>query len=193
MLRYTQNDLGMLHQVDFILFRWLNSWVGISDFWDWNIIFRAEYLIYALTAAIFLFLAFDKDLMRVRWVIWHSFLAGLFSRFVLTEIIRYVYNRPRPFEALEGVRQLIFHDGGGSFPSGNAAYSFAIAMAVYFYYPKTSTIFFLVSIAMGAGRVSAGVHWPSDILGGAVVGIASAWILRIVFSRYYKNKSPEGA
>jgi len=85
---------------------------------------------------------------------------------------------------LDNVRQLIFHESSGSFPSGHAAFSFAVAMGVYYYYPKTSILFFLASIAMGLGRVSAGVHWPSDILGGAVVGIFSAWLIDFIIKKF---------
>ena len=81
----------------------------------------------------------------------------------------------------DNVRQLIFHESSGSFQSGHASFSFALAMAIYYYYPKTSIIFFLGALAMGAGRVSAGVHWSSDIFGGMIVGIFSAWLINFIF------------
>lgn len=172
-----------MYQIDLAVFRWLNSWVGINDFLDWNILFRAEYLLYIMIVAVFLFYAFDSNQERVKWAIIHVFSAGILSRFVFTEIIRFFYARPRPFMVLDGVRQLIFHESSRSFPSGHAAFSFAVAMAVYYYYPKTSILFFLAAFAMGAGRVSAGVHWPSDILAGAVVGIFSAWLINLFFKK----------
>ena len=172
-----------MNQIDLSIFRRLNSWVGVNDFWDWNVLFRAEYLIYVIIAAVFLSYSFDKNQTRAKWVIIHAFSAGILSRFIFTEIIRFFYDRPRPFEILDNVSQLIFHESSGSFPSGNAAFSFAVAAAIYYYYPKTSIFFFLASIAMGLGRVSAGVHWPSDILGGAVVGIFSAWLVKILIKK----------
>src|SRR3989338_1800407 len=170
-----------MYQIDLTTFRWLNSWVGVNDFLDWNILFRAEYLLYVMIVVVFLFYAFDKNIGRVKLAIIHAFLAGILSRFVFTEIIRFFYDRPRPFMVFDNVRQLIFHESSGSFPSGHASFSFALAMAIYYYYPKTSIIFFLGALAMGAGRVSAGVHWSSDIFGGMIVGIFSAWLINFIF------------
>lgn len=172
-----------MNQIDLTLFRWLNSWVGVNAFLDWNILFRAEYLLYVMIAVVFLFYAFDKNQARVKWAIIHAFTAGILSRFIFTEIIRFFYFRPRPFMALEGVHQLIFHESSGSFPSGHAAFSFAVAASTAYYYPKTSILFFLGALAMGAGRVSAGVHWPSDILAGATVGILSAWLTNFIIKK----------
>ena len=180
-----------MYQLDLTIFRWFNSWVGVNDFLDWNILFRAEYLLYVMIVAVFLFYAFDKNIGRVKLAIIHAFSAGILSRFVFTEIIRFFYDRPRPFdmpaEALAKagvlVNKLIEQSPGHSMPSGHASFSFALAMAVYYYYPKTSIVFFLGALAMGAGRVSAGVHWPSDIFGGMIVGIFSAWLINFIFKK----------
>ncbi|OGF81380.1 hypothetical protein A2924_03190 [Candidatus Giovannonibacteria bacterium RIFCSPLOWO2_01_FULL_44_16] len=180
-----------MYQLDLTIFRWFNSWVGVNDFLDWNILFRAEYLLYVMIAVVFLFCAFDKNQMRVKWAIIHAFSAGILARFVFAEVIRFFYDRPRPFdvpaEALAKagvlVHKLIEQAPGHSLPSGHASFSFALAMAVYYYYPKTSILFFLGALAMGAGRVSAGVHWPSDILAGALVGIFSAWLINFIFKK----------
>ena len=106
-----------------------------------------------------------------------ALVSAFVSRFVVTEIIRYFYNRPRPFEIVEGARKLMAHPLGSSFPSGHAALAFAVAATVSFYYPKSSILFFLAAICIGIGRVSAGIHWPSDILGGALVGVGTAYVL----------------
>jgi len=83
-------------------------------------------------------------------------------------------------------RQLVNHNGGGSFPSGHASFAFALATVVAFYYPKTSLLFFAAAISIGFGRIAAGVHWPSDVLAGAVTGIASAWLLRFLKNKYVR-------
>lgn len=173
-----------MNQFDIAVFQWFNSWVGIDPRLDLTIKFAAVSLLYAVIAG---------TLLRIELApldkLWNNFrkylefiifvgISSLFSRFVITEFIRFFYDRPRPFEVFEDVRQLVDHTSGGSFPSGHAALAFAVATTVSFYYPKTSALFFLAALSIGGGRIAAGVHWPSDILGGAFVGIVTAIILR---------------
>lgn len=177
----------MLYQLDIIVFRWLNSWAGTNNFFDWAIRFRATWFIYFIVIGIILLVLFSflpkfrRSLRRNFNLLLFAGLSSLGARFVVTEIIRLFYDRPRPFEVLEGVRQLVEHGGGNSFPSGHAAFVFAIAAAVAYYYPKTSILFFIAALSVGVGRVAAGIHWPIDILGGVAVGVLTAWLLGKTF------------
>lgn len=180
-----------LFELDVAVFRWLNSWAGISPFFDWGIIFRATYLWYVVVSAIIGFgIAGFLPRFRVARarnirLAAYATAAALVARYFFTEIIRFFTNRPRPFEVLPDAIQLIPHAGGGSFPSGHTALAFAIAAAVSFYYPKTSIFFFLAAFSIGASRVAAGVHWPSDIVAGAIVGIGTTWIIHRLIKKQY--------
>jgi undecaprenyl-diphosphatase len=68
----------------------------------------------------------------------------------------------------------------GSFPSGHAATSFACALLFSFAWPRFTPIFVLLATAIGFSRVYVGVHYPLDIVGGAVVGAAVATALRLL-------------
>ncbi len=152
-------------------------------------------MLYVVIAALLLFAAlsfFPKwrgNLKKNIEMVIFALASGVFSRFIIAEIIRFFYNRPRPFEVLDNVKQLVERSGWGSFPSGHASFSFAIAMAVAYYYPKTSILFFLAAFSIGGGRVAAGAHWPSDILAGAVVGILSAWLVKILLKNFARGGS----
>lgn len=104
--------------------------------------------------------------------------AAFLSRGIITEAIRFFWHRQRPLLLPEA-----------SFPSGHAAFYFAIATVLYFYNKKLGIFAFAISIAMGIARVFAGYHWPSDIAGGAVIGIASALLTLWVFKKFYVQKS----
>lgn len=179
--------------LDVYIFKWLNSWAGVRPLWDVLIIFRATYLWYIVMAAVAAFVGatffprFRAYRRRHTELFIFAFVSAFVARFVITGLIHFLYNRPRPFEVLSGVHKLVNHEMGGAFPSGHASLAFAVATAVSFYYPKTSILFFIAALSIGAGRVAAGVHWPSDILGGAVVGIITAWLVRFVWEKS-KNK-----
>lgn len=179
----------MINQLDVSVFQWLNSWAGINPLWDYLIVFRAAYLWYIVMAAAALFVVVTffprfREYRRHNFELFlFAFISAFTARFVIAEIIRLLYFRPRPYMALENVQVLQHQLFGnmatsGSFPSGHASLAFAVAATIYFYYPKTSILFFLAAISIGIGRVAAGVHWPSDILGGAVIGVLTAWFVR---------------
>lgn len=149
-------------------------------FLDVLAIFFAEYLPYILVAAFLVLVYRQKDMRHRVYLFCEAALAIILSRGLITEIIRYFYHKPRPF-SFYGFTPL-FNESAWSFPSGHAAWFFALATAVWFADRKWGWAYFVLAVLMGAARVYAGVHWPIDIAGGAAVGIASAifvrWLLK---------------
>lgn len=168
-----------------VFFYFLNNLAGKNINFDCIAIFFASYLQYWLVAGVLLFLILGKD---KRGEFRNLVLVGLsvfLSRVVITELIRFFYQSARPFVNNE-VYSLISHEATGSFPSGHAAFFFALAMAVCFKHKKWSTVFFVGAAFMGISRIIVGVHWPIDILAGAVVGIISAWAVKVALDKYFK-------
>jgi undecaprenyl-diphosphatase len=62
------------------------------------------------------------------------------------------------------------HDG--SFPSGHTTTSFACATVLSVFVPRAAPGFYLLALAIGFSRIYVGVHWPFDVLGGIVLGVA---------------------
>ena len=67
---------------------------------------------------------------------------------------------------------LVALPGGSSFPSGHTATSFACATVLSFFVPRAAPLFYVLALAIGFSRIYIGVHWPLDVVGGIVLGVA---------------------
>jgi len=167
--------------LDFYLFNLLHDFSGRSWLLDWIGIFFAEYAPYLLIIAA-LFLGMKEKNQR-RKIVYFSVLALsiLLSHGVFTQTIRYFYYYPRPYVALD-FEPLVSHDSVGSFPSGHATFYFALAFGIFYFKRRAGIWFLSVAALMGIARIYAGVHWPLDIVSGAVIGAASVlvvvWLLK---------------
>ena len=170
--------------LDLGLFTFLNSAVGVSPFLDRLILFCAAHLPYFLIGIFLVWLAFfilpGAPKLEVAVA---AFASALLARGVIVEAIRFFYDRPRPFSVME-VNQLLTNSPG-SFPSGHAALFFALSTAVYLYDRKWGIGFFIASALVSLTRVMSGIHWPSDILGGALIGIGSALLVAKLANRHF--------
>lgn len=159
------------------LFYLLNGVAGQSHAIDIVIIFCASYLAYLVVFALLVLIFFSQYSKLEKWTILVvAGTAGIIARFGVAELIRYFYHRPRPFIALPDVHPL-FTDPAWSFPSGHATFFFALSNVVYLYNKKWGIWFFVATLFITVGRVIAGVHYPSDIIGGAVIGVIVAYIV----------------
>jgi membrane-associated phospholipid phosphatase len=96
----------------------------------------------------------------------------------LNYVVKLVVKRPRP--VLEGLPPLGGSPSSLSFPSAHATSSFAVATAMCRVDPATSAAF-LVALALALGRPYLGMHYPSDVLAGALLGIALGLIVPLSF------------
>ena len=161
---------------DYRLFGFFNSWAGGSRIFDALIVFFGQYFVYVLAAALILWWFVNSNKIKTRRALTIALFSFLIARFGVTELIRAVFPRQRPFLS-HHVIQLIPKGAEPSFPSGHATALFAIAMAIYFYNKKLGYWLFAAAAVVCVARVIAGVHYPSDILAGAVVGIITAWLM----------------
>ena len=79
-----------------------------------------------------------------------------------------------------------------SFPSGHTATSFAGATALSLLYPRGTPVFFLLAAAIAYSRLYVGVHFPLDVAGGVVIGVATALLLLAAVRRRSPRRLQRG-
>lgn len=169
------------------IFYFFNNLAGQNKILDWCFIFLAEYLEYFLILGFILFLVFLKKYSLKEKIKLGVFGLGsaFFARFVIVEIIRYLIRRPRPF-LIHSVHQLV-QESSYSFPSGHATFYFALATVAYILNKKLGVIFFLIAAIISVSRIVVGVHYPSDIIAGGLLGIIISIVLFLIFKKKIKR------
>ncbi|MBK7375278.1 MAG: phosphatase PAP2 family protein [Ferruginibacter sp.] len=96
----------------------------------------------------------------------------------VTQLTKHTVNRKRPFADYPFIKRRVSEDLWLSFPSGHTSTAFCTATSLSLRYRKWYVIVpaYLYATSVGWGRMYQGVHYPSDVLAGALVGAGSAWI-----------------
>jgi membrane-associated phospholipid phosphatase len=160
--------MGALLALDATLARWINGLAGVPAL-DW--------LMVALTlsgahAAIWLALgvvaawrsgAAARGVVRMAWGL---ALAALLVNGVLKPLV----DRQRPFVRDPAVHLVGPAPSGASFPSGHAASAVAGAYGLAFVWPRRRALLWTLGAAIALSRIYLGVHYPTDVAAGALVG-----------------------
>jgi membrane-associated phospholipid phosphatase len=92
------------------------------------------------------------------------------AAYALNTAVKYLFRRPRP--VLEGLPTLVATISGHSYPSAHAAMSFAAARSLSEALPAAPL--YCAAAAMSLSRPYLGVHYPTDVLAGAALGVGAA-------------------
>ncbi len=165
-------------KLDITVFNFFHALTGRLGVFDIFFIFLAKYLIYFLIAVFLIFIFRFKSGARQKiFIFCFSALTVLLARGIIFSIIRLAYLRERPFIALQF--KPLFEAADASFPSGHTTLLLAMAFAAFLFSRKFGIWFSILALLVGLSRVVAGVHYPSDILGGlltALVSVVFLWV-----------------
>jgi len=168
--------------IDLYLFNLINQFAGRWVWLDYVAMFCADYLGYILLLLLLVLLAVNY---KKYWkMIIEAVIAAAITRFVLADFIRWLWFKPRPFVAENFIPLIDQSPKEAAFPSGHASFFFALSTIVYFYNKKLGILFYVASFFIVISRVFVGVHWPLDILAGAILGILMGWILNKLFRKH---------
>lgn len=112
--------------------------------------------------------------------------------FGLTKLIRMIHARSRPF-TYDHIVSLIEHEATASFPSMHATMSFVIAASILLIHRKFGTAALLAAILTAVSRVIVGVHFPSDVVAGALIGSGSVFLIQYFYKIILKKHQPSSA
>lgn len=103
--------------------------------------------------------------------------SSLVSAAVLSATLKYTVNRERPYDKYPDI-QNVTSESSPSFPSAHTSFSFSLATSVSLAYPKWYVIApaYLWAGSVGYSRMYLGVHYPSDVIAGAIIGGGSTYL-----------------
>ena len=101
------------------------------------------------------------------------------------QVVKHLVGRPRPRLYVEGVRHFgpSLQGGLDSFPSGHTSTSVALAVALSFHWPRGAPFFLGIAALVAASRLLGGSHFPTDVWGGVILGMAAGWAATVWLRR----------
>lgn len=163
--------------IDERLYKRISSLARKNVLLDALFVFGARDLIFAMviSGVIYLLVNQNHELFYLFSV--SHFVAAIVFAWFVTFILQNSFHRTRPHHRFEQkpLFELLFHSP--SFPSGHATISFAIATAMWLFFPQVGLLFIALAIWVSFSRVFVGVHYPSDILVGAFIGFLVSYLV----------------
>jgi len=102
-------------------------------------------------------------------------------------VIKGLVSRPRPYLTIKSLSILVEPLSSFSFPSGHADSSFAMAFALTLAFGRRGAIAFIPAALIAFSRCYVGVHYPSDVIAGAIVGTLVSWGVYVLLKKYVKT------
>jgi undecaprenyl-diphosphatase len=99
-------------------------------------------------------------------------------------ILKNSIRRIRPFNAHDEVENMVYPLDEFSFPSGHTSAAFMVAMIIAHFTPFLAIPLFIFAFLVGMARIYLGVHYPSDIIGGAIYGTGMAQISILIVEKF---------
>lgn len=145
-------------------------WINATDGYNWVLLF-----------VVFLYLLFKTFPAKEALVMTLNAVALLLVVLLMTLVAKHGFARLRPIHAphLQTLIRSLIQSEGYSFFSGHASSSFSLTTLMFLYLRNTfrwCSLFFIWPIIFAFSRIYVGVHYPADILTGAIVGMLSGFL-----------------
>ena len=144
-----------------------------------TIMFVASILIWLMFFGLIVLWVIDGKIKK------ETVLHAVFSCFLawsISELIKYIFPTLRPFQLTGGLPLTLTTPGDGAFPSTHTAVGFALAVTILKHDRKVGVLYLVMAGLVGVARILAHVHYPIDIIGGALLGTV---ISRLTSSKHF--------
>lgn len=182
--------LDFFYQIDLKLFYFINGTLSnpifdkifpfITDIKNW-------YLVYIIF--FFYLIIHGKKTDRIN--ILATIILIIVTDQISSHFVKNLFDRIRPCNVLENVNLLVTCTESYSFPSSHAVNNFAAAIYFSKLYTKFKYWFYTIAILIAFSRPYVGVHYPSDVIGGALIGLLIGYIFALLvlrLNKYFDNK-----
>ncbi len=136
---------------------------------------------------IILIISWALKMEKIRNMMLICILAFFFND-VITLFLKVVYVSPRPYVVLSNIRMVVQDHGLNSFPSGHTSISFSVISVVLMKAKEHRLILGILAviylIILEFSLLYSGVHYPTDLIGGAIIGIVSAAVAVFFSDRF---------
>lgn len=177
-----------------MLFDVINGLAGRNAAVDAVMLFAAGPLIYILGAAALLVAVLHmrhRDRIANLWLTGQAAVA-LGLSFVVNRVLRALAFHERPFQTRH-VNQLVQHDPGVSFPSNHATAALTFAFVIGLLISRRwGWILFVPALLVAISRVFVGVHWPSDVIWGGIVGLTMTFLVALIGRKFQPRRTQAG-
>ncbi|MDH2363636.1 undecaprenyl-diphosphatase [Priestia megaterium] len=169
-----------LFEMNVDLFRTINDLGKEYTYLNNFFIFMAEYMVFVLAfiALIFWFTRTEENRMMIISATISFILAEMMGKIAGT-----LHSNNQPFAELSNVNKLIEKAVDNSFPSDHTILFFAFCMTFFIYQKRWRYIGIMLALVVGISRIWVGVHYPADVIVGAIISIFSTFIASFIVSR----------
>lgn len=178
--------MDILQKIDESLFRFINIDLA-NPLTDKLMPFITErnnwYIFYVIIWLFIFFKGGTKGKVSAVMIILLILVSDQFSAFIIKDF----FQRIRPCHVISNVHLLIGCSDSYSFPSNHAVNNFAAATLFSYFYKNLKYVLFSGAFLVAISRVFCGVHYPFDMLGGAVIGILFAMLFIYLWKKLNKK------
>ncbi|MDR9857118.1 undecaprenyl-diphosphatase [Paenibacillus sp. VCA1] len=168
-----------ISDIDYRLFQAINEGAKSASFLNPVMRFLAEDAFYLFFAGLLVYWFLRNENNRKMVV---TSVISVCCGLAVSWLLGHLFYRDRPFVS-HTVIQLIQHPANASFPSDHAIGAFAIAASFALYRKKEGIAWLVLAALIAFSRVWTGVHYPTDILGGALIGVAVSGVVYMLVNR----------